>query len=43
MWLLPVATDLVNPVNGKEPNGPILATCEAVQNVDTEADIPRSQ
>lgn len=35
--------DPVNSVNGEEQHGQILATCEAVQNTVTEADIPRCQ
>lgn len=41
MWLIPGHRS-VNSVDGKEPNGQILATCVSVQNIDKESDIPRN-
>lgn len=39
---IPTVIDPVHSVNGRELNGQILAIYEAVQNMDTKADIPRS-
>lgn len=41
-WLLPVVINPVNSVNGREPDRQILAIYDTVQNMDTQADIPRS-
>lgn len=41
MWVILIVIGPLQSVNGREPDGQILAIYEVVQNMNTKADIPR--